>query len=191
MPNNRDSAINSMRLEKEQCAAFIVDVQERLFPHMESKEQLEKGLVILIKGLKHLGVNLVVTQQYTKGLGNTIHSVATALESYAHIEKISFSCCDEPACENTLRQIDKKLIIVAGIEAHVCILQTVIDLIQRGIMPVLVEDCTASRREKDKRVAVERMRAAGAIVTTYESLLFELCRFAGNDTFRAISRLVK
>ena len=184
-----------MRIETKQCEALIVDVQERLFPHIYNNEELERNLGILINGLKQLQVPFIVTQQYTKGLGNTISSVRTALANDSgnlqYIEKISFSCCDEPTFETKLRQIDKKLLVIAGIEAHVCILQTVLDICRRGMVPILVEDCTGSRNPNDKKVAVERMKTAGAVVTTYESLLFELCRFAGTATFKAISCLVK
>lgn len=202
-----------MRIEKEECEALIIDVQEKLFPHMAHKDALKKNLEILIHGLKALRVPFIITQQYTKGLGDTIASIRTALErgtalecgtafpgdpvldtdapGLRYIEKISFSCCDEPAFETRLRDSGKKSFIVAGIEAHVCVLQTVLDILRWGLVPILVEDCTASRNANNKNVAVERMRAEGAIITTYESLLFELCRYAGNDTFRAISRLVK
>ncbi len=107
------------------------------------------------------------------------------------IEKISFSCCDESAFNQALDDYKKDMVLISGIEAHVCVLQTVVDLLERNITPVVVEDCISSRKLNDKRIAVMRMQREGALITTYESLLFELCRFAGNDTFRAISKLVK
>mgnify|MGYP003790731227 CR=1 FL=1 len=81
--------------------------------------------------------------------------------------------------------------IIAGIESHICVLQTAIDLMENGITPVLIEDCVSSRKENDKKIAVERMKKDGAIVTTYESILFELCRYAGTEQFKTISKLVK
>ena len=87
--------------------------------------------------------------------------------------------------------IAKENIIIAGIESHVCVLQTVLDLKRNGYHPVVVEDCVSSRNPNDKRIAIERMRQEGAIITTYESLLFELLRYSGTEQFRAISRLVK
>jgi nicotinamidase-related amidase len=107
------------------------------------------------------------------------------------IEKTAFSCCDEPAFTSALAALHKQFVLIAGIESHVCVLQTVIDLLERGYQPVLVEDCVSSRKEGDKDISVHRMLKEGALVTTYESILFELCRFSGTDAFRAISKLVK
>jgi nicotinamidase-related amidase len=107
------------------------------------------------------------------------------------IEKTAFSCCDVPEFNRTLAEIHKQFILIVGIESHVCVLQTVIDLVERGYQPVLVEDCVSSRKAMDKTIAVRRMHKEGAIVTSYESILFELCRFSGTDQFRTISKLVK
>ena len=180
-----------MRIKKEDTAGIIVDVQERLFPHMFNQEELLKNSLILIEGLKLLRIPLIVTQQYTKGLGNTIDPVQKQVGDFNPLEKIAFSCCDESNVIKELTILNKNNIILAGIEAHVCILQTVLDLINNGYNPVVVEDCISSRKQKDKEVAIERIRREGAIVTTYESILLELCSVAGTDTFRALSKLIK
>ena len=206
-----------MRIILEQTSALLIDVQERLFPHMYERETLEHNLPILLKGLRILGVPLLVTQQYTKGLGSTIPALQETLgwttsSAFAaqkraantdsagtpvptgdapYIEKIAFSCFDEPAFTKAFEALGRKRILLAGIEAHVCVLQTAVDLQQAGYTPVVIENCTSSRRENDKRIAFERLRAEGILVSTYESILFELTREAGTDTFRAISRLVK
>jgi len=180
-----------MRILKDKTAAVVIDVQEKLYPHMCGNEQLKENLIILIKGLKQLNIPILVSQQYTKGLGPTITPVHEALGEYSIIEKTSFSCYDEPPFQENSFLLGKKFVIIAGIEAHVCVLQTVIDLLENEYIPVLVEDCVSSRKLNDKLIAVERMRSEGALVTTYESLLFELCRYAGTDTFKAISQLVK
>ena len=180
-----------MRITKENTSAIIVDIQERLFPHMFEKEELERNVGILIKGLKLLNVPLLITEQYSKGLGKTIPSVSDNMGNIEPIEKISFSCCDESRFLKELNMLNKKFVILAGIETHVCILQTVLDLIDSGFHPVLVEDCVSSRKENDKNIAVERIRSAGAIITTYESILLELCRVAGTETFKEISGLIK
>lgn len=180
-----------MRILKDNTAGVVIDMQAGLLPHIAGKEELVKNLIILIKGLKLLDIPLLVTQQYTKGLGTTVDPVKEALGKYAHIEKNSFSCCDEAVFKESIDVLGKKFIIVAGIETHVCVLQTVIDLLEQNYYPVVIEDCVSSRKERDRRVALARMRQEGALISTYESILFELCRFAGTDTFRAISRLVK
>jgi len=180
-----------MRVLKEKSVAVIVDVQERLFPHMHGKEDLEKSIVTLIRGLRVLGVPILVTQQYTKGLGPTITAVHEALGQYDPIEKLAFSCMDEQEFAKALEKSSRKMVILAGIETHVCVLQTAIDTIRRGYMPIIIEDCVSSRKAGDKNTAISRMREEGAVITSCESILFELLQYAGTDTFRAISKLVK
>ena len=180
-----------MRISVDNTAGIIIDIQERLFPHIFRREELERNVGILIQGLNLLKVPLLVTEQYRKGLGSTIPSVMENLTNFEPIEKISFSCCDESRFLRELNLMNKKYIVLAGIEAHVCVLQTVIDLVESGYHPVLVEDCVSSRKENDKMVAIDRMRGEGAIITTYESILLELCRIAGTETFKKISNLIK
>ncbi len=180
-----------MRVLKEESVAVIVDVQERLFPHMHDREYLEKSIVTLIQGLRALDVPILVTQQYTKGLGPTIQSVRDALPRYRPIEKLAFSCMDEKTFAEELEQSGKKTVILAGIETHVCVLQTAVDMAHHGYVPVIIEDCISSRKAEDKKTAILRMRDEGVSVSTCESILFELVRYAGTDVFRSISKLVK
>ena len=212
-----------MRIILEQTSALLIDGQDRLFPHMYEREALGQNLPILLKGLQILGVPLLVTQQYTKGLGPTIPSLQEILgwttssaisdqksgaspnpaatptttttpvpsEGTPYIEKIAFSCFDEPAFAKALEALGRRRVVLAGIEAHVCVLQTAVDLQQAGYTPVVIENCTSSRRENDKHIAFERFHAEGILVSTYESILFELTREAGTETFKAISNLVK
>lgn len=176
-----------MRIEREHTAAIVVDYQEKLVPVMNEKEHLIHNSEILLKGLKILDVPMYITQQYTKGLGMSIPEIQEAAETKEYIDKIAFTAYD--AVKWKLR--GKKYVIVCGIEAHICVLQTVIDLKAAGFIPVLVADCISSRKESDKQVALERARQEGAIVTTYESLLFELLQVAGTDTSKQIQRLIR
>ncbi len=180
-----------MRILHENTAGLVIDIQERLFPFIYGHEALAMNSSILIQGLQALRLPILMTQQYTKGLGLTIPPVQRLFAGESHIEKIAFSCCDEPAFMSRLTALNKKFIVITGIETHVCVLQTATDLLERGFIPVIVEDCVSSRRQNDKMVAIERMRNAGAVITTYESVLFELLRYAGTDEFKAISKLVK
>lgn len=180
-----------MRIKKENSISVVIDIQSRLYPFIKDHETLTRNNQILIKGLKILEIPIIVTQQYTKGLGDTIPEIQEVLGEYQHIEKMSFSCCDEPQFNEELALSAKMYVIICGIESHVCVLQTVIDLIGSGYKPVVVEDCIGSRNPNDKQIAVNRMRQEGAIITTYESLLFELLEYSGTDEFREISRLVK
>ena len=180
-----------MRIIKDNTAAVVIDIQERLFPHMFNKTQLEMNVQILLSGLEILGIPVLLTEQYSKGLGSTIPSIKSSLVKTRPIEKLTFSCCGENRFITELNKINKKYIILAGIEAHVCVLQTVLDLVEFGFQPVLVEDCVSSRRENDKLIAIERIQKSGAIVTTYESILLELCQIAGTEKFKQISKLIK
>jgi nicotinamidase-related amidase len=182
---------DGMRTQSENAAAIIIDIQERLFPHIHEHDTIAANTVVLIKGLKVLGIPVHVTQQYSKGLGRTIPAIEGLFTSFRHIEKTAFSCCDEPEMIKALEADQRQFIIIAGIESHVCVLQTVIDLIEKGFMPVVIEDCVSSRKPKDKNTAMKRIHFEGAIVSTCESVLFELCRFSGTEEFKAISKLVK
>ena len=180
-----------MRILKDRSCLLIIDFQERLFPFIHENEKLLKNVSILIKGLTTLGVPIIVTEQYTKGLGLTVRPIAEVLGGITRIEKSSFSCCGEPRFNMELATSGKENVIIAGIESHVCVLQTVIDLERLGYKPVVVEDCISSRNPNDKNIAVQRMRQEGAIITTYESILFELLRNSGGEAFKSISRMVK
>ena len=180
-----------MRINKELSAGLVIDIQEKLFPHMDQKEELLRRTTILLEGFKVLQIPMVITEQYPKGLGPTLEPLSKLLDKEPVLEKISFSCCGEPSFPDKLKSLGRPAIIICGIEAHVCVLQTVVDLLEEGYTVVVVEDCISSRNPADKRVAVERMRSEGAIITSCESVLFELARVAGTDEFKAISRLVK
>lgn len=180
-----------MRIEKQDTVAVVVDIQERLFPHIHENEQLLKNVTSLINGLRLLDIPLLVTEQYAKGLGPTIPGVAEALGEYRAIEKMAFSCCDESRFQTELQKLGRKNIVLMGIEAHVCVLQTSLDLLAAGYQPVVIADCISSRSMEDKQIALQRLQAEGALISSCESILFELCRVAGTEVFKGISRLVK
>jgi len=188
---NPETPCLKMRISKEHTAGLIIDIQEKLTPHIYKHELISSNITLLIRGLRVLDIPLILTQQYTRGLGETITSISEAIGNIIPVEKISFSCCDEPVFMKKINQLGKKNIIIAGTEAHVCVLQTVLDLIDNAYLPVVIEDCISSRKKRDKKIAVERMRQMGAVITTYESILFELTRFAGTDVFKQISRIIK
>lgn len=171
--------------------AFCVDMQERLFPHIHEHDELVKKCTILIRGLRIIGVPIVVTEQYVKGLGSTIESIATALGDYEPIEKSTFSCCGNDQVEANVLGTAVYTAILFGIETHVCILQTGLDLLAQGRTVLIVEDCVSSRRLNDKTVAIQRLQQSGALITTVESLLFELLRTSQSKHFQEVLALVK
>lgn len=181
-----------MRISAEDTMALVIDFQERLVPVIHKNEELLHNTAILIKGLKALNIPMVVTQQYTKGIGMTVPEIVEAVgQDLGYEEKITFSCADDENIMAKLAGIGRKNIIVCGIEAHICVLQTIIDLITKGFNVILVEDCVGSRIDNNRQVGIKRAILEGAIPTTYESILFELTRVAKTEVFKEISRLVK
>ncbi|MFC2089892.1 hydrolase [Bacteroidota bacterium] len=180
-----------MRILKEQTIGLVIDIQERLLPHIAAHEEILHNTTILLEGLKVLEIPVLLTEQYRKGLGPTVDLVQNSLASFDPMEKMTFSCCDDKEFEAALKNSGKKNVIICGIETHVCVLQTTIDMLEQGYQPVVVADCVSSRKIHDKEIAIERMRSEGAIISSYESILFELTRVSGTEMFKAISRLVK
>lgn len=181
-----------MRFLQEDTLTVVIDIQEKLFPFIDNKEKLIENSVKLLSGLNVLEIPILITEQYTKGLGKTMPEIKTVIEgSYNPIEKIDFSCCGENNFMTKLKNLNKKNILLLGIESHVCVLQTTIDLIAEGFNVIVVEDCVASRKINDKKIALKRMEKEGATLTTYESILLELCKKSGTDKFKAISKIIK
>jgi nicotinamidase-related amidase len=180
-----------VRILPEQAAGLIIDIQEKLLPHMHLADQLEKNCQKLISGLAILNIPMITSEQYPKGLGPTSASISTLIPDFNPIEKIAFSCCRHDKFRHTLRDLGKRVIIICGVESHVCVLQSVIDMVELGYQPVVVEDCISSRKESDKLTAISRMKGERVIVTSFESVLFELCQEAGTVNFKKISKLVK
>jgi nicotinamidase-related amidase len=158
---------------------------------MSKKEELLRHCGILINGLQELSVSTTFTQQYTKGLGETIPEIRSLVSNFSYIDKTDFSCLDESAYAEWLRQQNRKNVIICGIEAHVCVLQTAIDLKEKGYNPIVVVDCISSRTEENKALSLERLKQEKIILSSYESILFELTRSAKAPEFRTISKLIK
>lgn len=180
-----------MRILREDTAALLIDVQERLLPAIDKAEETLALTARLIKGLQILEIPVVAVRQYPKGLGDLPRQLQEVLGQYTPSDKVTFSAWDTEEIARRIRSLGKKNLIVFGTEAHVCVLQTVIDLIAAGYNVVLVADCVGSRRPYDREIALRRAEKEGALLTTSESILFELLRKAATDTFKQISALVK
>ncbi len=180
-----------MRILRENCTAIVVDIQERLFPVMAEGDALLANCRKLVEGLQILDIQTTVTQQYTRGLGDTISGISSLFSPFTYIEKSTFSCLDEPEYAGHLANTGKKVVLIGGIESHVCVPQTAIDLQERGYYPVVISDCVSSRNPEEKQIALQRFLTEGIRVSTTESILFELTRTAGAKEFKAISKLVK
>jgi nicotinamidase-related amidase len=180
-----------VRINRENTIGLVVDIQEKLFPAIDKHDRMIKKTITLLKGLKILDIPIIVTQQNTKGLGPTIKEVNSVIGNFSYIEKLSFSCYRETAFIKVLHRLGKRNVIILGVEAHVCVMQTALDLLYNNYNPVIVEDCIGSHIENDKRVALWRMRDIGSVITTCESILLELCRESGTDEFEELLKLIK
>ena len=180
-----------MRILKEDTIAVMIDMQEKLAPHIHEIEEVVANQKILVQGLQALEIPILATEQYRKGLGTTLADLNELLGTTEPTEKMTFSCWDDQGFKAALKDSGKKSVILFGIETHVCVLQTVLDLLEDGYQPVIIENCVSSRKEKDKQLALRRMEQEGAVISSAESILFELCRVSGTDAFKQISRLVK
>lgn len=179
-----------MRIDANDVMAIAIDYQEKLIPVMSNKEDLVARSKILFQGLKILDVPIVKTQQYTKGMGPTIPELNEILAE-DHFEKDSFSALMSPNIEAKLAELNKKFVIVTGIESHICVTQTCVDLVAKGYIPVLITDCTSSRKQSDKETAILRLAGEGVLFSTSEAILFELLSGSNDPRFKAISKLIK
>jgi len=182
---------HSTILRRELTALLIIDIQEKISRVMLSPEILIQNTIKLIEGFKILGSPIFITEQYPKGLGETENIIKESLKGVVPIQKLSFSCAGAGDLFDLLKYKRITQVAVAGIESHVCVQQTVLDLIANGFRVSLAADACSSRKEKDYNIALERMRTAGAIVTTTEAILFELLNVCGTDEFKQISKIVK
>jgi isochorismate hydrolase len=180
-----------MRIEKDNCVGLIIDIQESLVTVMTGKDKFISNTSRLILGLQELHIPLLVTQQYTRGLGETLTEIYTLINHFTPIEKSSFSCYDEPEFVVALEKLNFRNVIICGIESHVCVLQTALDLKAAGYNPIVVFDCISSRSKQNLKLALERFRFEGIMITSFESILFELTRGATDPAFKAVSKLVK
>ena len=183
--------MNVKRLKKDNTLLVVIDFQEKLMPAMHHKEELEDKMVRRAKGAKVMGIPALVTQQYTKGLGPTIPSIAEALGEFEPFDKTSYSIMGDPAIAETLRGKGKKNIVITGIESHICVAQSALDLLEEGYDVFICGDCVSSRKPEDQRLAELRLMEAGAVYTSMEAILFELCGGAKEPGFKEISAIIK
>jgi len=180
------------RLVKGDAVLVVVDLQERMIPAMYRGESAVAEAVKLIKGFLALDCPVLVTQQYTKGLGESVAEVREAFPSFEHIEKSAFSVMGEESFREALKDTGKQSVVLCGVEAHVCVLQSALDMLCDGYDVFLATDAISSRKERDEHPAIMRMIHSGVTPVTVESALFELLdNDSKTDTFKTISKLIK
>ncbi len=176
------------KLKKEDCLLLVIDIQERLIPVIHQHEEVIHNANILLKGMEILGVPVIVTEQYPKGLGNTCKEILLG-EDAKVMEKITFSCLANDYIKESVQS--KKQIIICGVEAHICVLKTALDLLDEGYQVHLITDAVSSRKKENKQVAIERMKQSGVFISSTEMILFQLLDKAGTEEFKLISKLIK
>lgn len=179
-----------MRINKDNTIGLVIDVQEGSIPGIENRESFISNCLKIIEGIKILNIPIVVTQQQTDVYGSTISELSSAIGNFSYIEKRHFSCYREPNFIRVLNRIGKRNVVMIGMETHISIMQTTLDLLYNNFNPVVVTSCVVSRNAEDRQTALWRMRDVGAIMSTTESILFELCRETGTPEFQKISTLL-
>ncbi len=177
--------------DKKETVLLIVDIQDKLAVTMKMRDAVINNCLHLIELAKLQNIPILLTEQYPKGLGQTVSEIRDALSVYQPVEKLAFSCCGESAFMKALKTLNKKTVLLTGMETHVCILQTCIDLLEEGFNVHLVQDAVCSRTKENWKTGTEFMRDAGAIVTCTETVLFQLLKVAGTEEFKAISKRIK
>ena len=170
---------------------FVIDIQGKLAQLMHKKEAVYRNIQILIQGAQLLKMPILWTEQVPEKLGPTIPEIADLLPGQSPLTKSSFSCYGDSVTVSKLKQLNRKQVIVTGIETHICVFQTVADLLEDGYEVHLIGDAVSSRSPKNRRIAINRMESLGAIISSTEMALFELLRTAEADAFRSISKLIK
>jgi nicotinamidase-related amidase len=178
------------RLLQDNTALLIVDVQERLVPAMFEAERVVRHCATLATAARQLGLPILITEQNPARLGPTVTPVLGAAGPSAPVSKMLFSACTSETCE-VLDANKRSTILLCGIEAHVCVLQSALDLIERGYTVFVAHDAIASHQDSNRKIGWERMMRAGALPTSTESAIFELLREAGTADFRALLPLIK
>ena len=180
-----------MLMKSDRSSLLVVDVQSRLTPAMNAPEGVVANIAVLLKAAERLGVPALVSEQYPKGLGHTVAELAALAPQGSVLEKVHFSCMGDAGLAGRLRHIGRPQVVVAGIEAHVCVLQTALDLLDDGRQVFVVADATSSRTSGNHDAALRRMDAAGVGVVTTEMVVFEWLGRAGTTEFKELSALIK
>jgi nicotinamidase-related amidase len=179
------------RLEAPKAQLVVVDLQEKLLPHIAEHENVVSQVVRMVRAARELELPITVSEQYPEGLGRTPPAVLVAAEGASRLEKTTFSLWqDEPIRERML-SLTRSHVLLAGIEAHVCVQQTAFDLLETQMVPFVLADAVGSRRPLDRDIALDRMRSAGMSVTTVESAIFEMLEEAGTELFKRILPIVR
>lgn len=180
---------HQFRLKVEDTALLVVDLQEKLLPKIINADDVARNATFMVKAAKTLGVPVLATEQYPKGLGATVEPLRSLIEKVW--EKQSFSAVREGGVLDFLKSDARIKVVLVGIEAHICVMQTVLDLLNQGFHVFICVDAVSSRYAIDVKIALKRMQQAGAVLVTSETCVYELLETAANPVFKEISAMVQ
>lgn len=180
-----------MLIERDRSCLLVIDVQEKLAPAVAEPAAVIRNIAMLMRAAARLGVPVVVSEQYPQGLGPTIAELRTLAPESVPVPKLNFSCAADPVIQRRLRDTQRSLIVIAGMEAHVCVLQSALGFRGAGHETVVVADAVASRAPANREAALQRLRENGVEVVTTEMVVFEWLGQAGTPEFKELSRLIK
>jgi nicotinamidase-related amidase len=180
-------------LEAEQCALLVVDIQSKLLPPIWERERLIRNSQLLIRLAGVLKIPAIVSTQYAKGLGNTVPEIASLLPDATPIDKTMFSCFGSDVFCTMLKRLpgQRTTVLLCGMETHICIMQTALSALREGYVVHVASDAVSSRTEWNWRVGLERMRAAGAVISSAEMMMYELLRSSGSPEFKELLPFLK
>ena len=179
------------RLDLTHAQLLVVDLQQKLIPHVRDHADVIAQSVRMIRAAVELDIPITLTEQYRKGLGPTDPAVVEACGDAPRLEKLAFSVCGDEAARERVVSLMRPLVILVGIETHICVEQTALDLLAMQMRPFIAADAVGSRRRLDHEVGLSRLQSVGAVVTTVESAIFSLLGKAGTDLFRRVLPLVR
>lgn len=180
-----------LTLNEEHTGIVIVDVQTKLMAVMRHRERVIDNIIKLLHLSKLFTLPVILTEQYPKMLGSTIKEVKENLTSYDPIQKMVFDCCQVEYFKNCLEAAGLTTIILAGVESHVCVFQTCVSLLERGFNVHVPQDAVDSRTEENWRVGLELMKKAGAVITSTETIIFQILKIAGTEEFKEMLKIIK
>jgi len=194
--SSTDSALHSydyaetarQPLEPEQCALVVIDIQEKLLPPIFQKEQLVRNSQLLIRAARILKIPVLISTQYSKGLGSTVPEIASLSPGTEAIDKQLFSCFGSDVFCNVLKCLpgNRNTLLLCGMESHICVMQTALAALRDGYLVHVASDAVSSRTEWNWKIGLERMRAAGAVISSTEMMIYELMRSSGSAAFKEL-----
>lgn len=187
------SAVARRPLEAERCALVVVDIQQKLLPPIFNNEALVRNSQLLIRVAKILSLPILLTTQYSKGLGSTVPEIASLLEGVEAIDKLEFSCFGSDVFRRALKALpgERNTVLLCGMETHICVMQTALGALNDGYLVHVASDAVGSRAESNWKIGLDRMQAAGAVLSSTEMMMYELLRCSGTAQFKQLLPYLK